>query len=111
MNSFDINSIQLTIQVPGMATDDPLRDFLLSHVEKLGRRFDRIHRCDIVLKEEKSNDGTSCHAEIKVDVPGQTLFASARDARLRIAAQGAFDDLATQLDRFKARLKEKRVFT
>ena len=110
MNTFDINSIPLTIQVPGMTTDDPLRDYLVSRVEKLGRHFDRIHRCDIVLKEEKGSDGTTCHAEIKIDVPGQTLFASSRDARLRMAAQGAFDDLTVQLDRFRDRLKEKRAF-
>jgi ribosomal subunit interface protein len=102
---FDINNIQLKLQSPHVNTGDALREFILEHIEKLGKIFERFNKCEVMLREENGRKHTS-EADIKIFVPGNVLYAQGRANDFRLAVTEAFDDIEDQLIRYKEKLKD-----
>jgi ribosomal subunit interface protein len=107
MKTFDVNNMQLKIQSPGMVLDDALETYLVSHLEKLGKTFPRIKKCEMLLREEKNGSKKNCLAEGKLFVPGHFLFASSQEDNFKIAAKNMFGDLRDQLLKVKERFADK----
>ncbi len=104
--SFDINKIQLQIQSPHVTINEELNDYIIAQIEKLGKLFNRIERCEAMLLTRKNSQKEVCEMEVKIFVPGKTLFAKEHKANFRLAAQFVFDDLYAQLQKFKGHLNE-----
>ena len=104
MKTFDINKIQLTIQSPGIVIDEKLQNYLISKIDKLGRTYLRIKKCELVLRLEKNSQNKNFITEGKLFVPRNILFAKQRDVNFKIASRKMFDDLFDQL----LKHKEKR---
>lgn len=106
LEAFDINKIQLKIQSPHVAINEELNDYIIAQIEKLGKLFNRIDRCEAMLLTRKNSHKDVCEIEVKIFVPGKMLFAKEQKANFRLAAQFVFDDLYNQLSKFKGQLKE-----
>lgn len=107
MKAFEINNIQLKIQSPNLVVDEKLNDYIIVQIEKLGKKYGRIKKCDVVLKVEKSDKKKNCAVEVKLYVPGQILFAGDKQEEFQVAAKMVFDDLSEQLSRFKEKINDK----
>jgi ribosomal subunit interface protein len=105
MKAFDINNIQLKVQSPGVELDDELSNFIIRSLEKLGKTFGNITGCEMMLKNEKDSKKMDCEVEAKIFVPGNVLFASAKNSSFRLASGLVFDDLHDQLYKYKEKLK------
>jgi putative sigma-54 modulation protein len=105
MSEFDINKIQLTIQAPDLTIDGPFNDLLLEHVEKLGSLFNRITKCEVMLRPESSRKNLM-EADVKIFIPGNMLYATGKNEDLRSAVIEAFHDIQQQLHKFKEKLKD-----
>jgi ribosomal subunit interface protein len=105
MNEFDINAIQLKIQSPELTLDETFHDFILDHITKLGNLFNRINKCEMMLRKESSRKNMM-EADIKIFVPGNMLYATGKHTDLRMAVTEAFHDVQEQLYRYKEKLKD-----
>jgi ribosomal subunit interface protein len=105
MKAFDVNNIQLKIQSPGVELNEELSDLIIRQLEKLGKTFGNITGCEMMLKNEKDSKKKDCEVEAKIFVPGNMLFASAKDSNFRLASGMVFDDLHDQLYKYKEKLK------
>jgi putative sigma-54 modulation protein len=108
MKNFDVNGIQLKIQSPGTEINDALNDYIIGHIEKLGKIYGRIIKCEMVLSDEKSGIKKGSKAEVKLFLPGNVLFASGQEESFHVASKNVFADLEKQLRKFKEKIIEDR---
>lgn len=75
---------------------------------RLSKMYGRIHRCDVVLKREKSTREKGCSIEAKLEVPGAVLFAMEKQASFESALGNLIEDLEHQLRKYKEEAEERR---
>ena len=109
MGKFDINSVQLKIQSPQITIDEKLNDYILARIEKAGKVFNRIERCEMTLRAEEDDRKNDCFVEAKLFVPGAVLFASDKKSSFRQAVQIVFDEIQGQLTAYKEIKSDKTV--
>ncbi len=100
--------MQLQIESPHFEPSKKLTSLIHNKFEHLGKRYDRINHCDIVLRREKNDIQKNSFVEAKMEVPRKLLFASDRDETFEIAIDKVIHDLEQQLRRHKEELEEMR---
>jgi ribosomal subunit interface protein len=68
---------------------------------RLGKKYERIENCSIVLKKEKNDLKKKYFVEARLQVPGTVLFASERDELIEVAIDKLLIDLEHQLTKYK----------
>ncbi len=91
--------MQITISGHHVEVTEPLREYVLSKLERLERHFDQITNVDVTLIVEKLVQ----KAEANVHVSGADIFANAESEDM----YAAIDSLADKLDRQLIKHKEK----
>ncbi|RME12678.1 MAG: ribosome-associated translation inhibitor RaiA [Bacteroidetes bacterium] len=86
--------------------DQKLIDFIQTKMNKLDIFFDRILEADVKLRLENSGQVRDKIAEIRIMVPGQTLFAKDVQKTFEASVGGAIDNLKRQLTRYKEKLRD-----
>ena len=86
--------------------DQKLIDFIQKKTDKLDIIYDRITDGKVVMKVEQNQAGKDDNfgnktVEIKLNIPGQQLFAKEQSATCEEAADQAVDALKRQLKKFK----------
>ncbi len=79
--------------------------------ERLEKQYDRIERCNILLKKEKNAKRDNYLVEATLVVPGNDLFAKELADSFEIAAESVCQDLERQLKKHKAKLHQKATTT
>lgn len=100
--------MQLRIETPHAELDEGVKNLVRSKFEHLGKRYERIFRCDVVLREEKSDIQKYFFVEAKMEVPQKILFARERAESFEMALGKVVHDLEHQLRSFKGELEERR---
>ncbi|WP_114782228.1 ribosome hibernation-promoting factor, HPF/YfiA family [Botryobacter ruber] len=81
--------------------DPQLIEFVRQKINKLDTFYDRIVEGEVFLKHN-NNDGTNTKTvEIKLFVPGATLFSQEDAPSFEAAADAAVEAMRRQLKRFK----------
>ena len=94
--------MKLQIHAVHFDADPKLLDFIQKKVDKLDTFFDRITDGEVFLKLEKGNEKMHLKiVELKVNIPGQTLFAKQTENSFEAAADEAVEAIRRQLKRFK----------
>ena len=99
--------MDIRIQAIHFDADSKLTDFVQKKVEKLETYFDHIVDAEVFLKLE--NGGAQIQdkiAEIRVKVPGQTLFATEKSKVFEESVDLAANSLRRQIVRYKDKLKK-----
>lgn len=65
MKTFNLNDIQLRIQSIDFDVNKELEGTIINGIEKLGKHFSRIKKCEVILKKEKNNRNLGFIAEGK----------------------------------------------
>lgn len=81
--------------------DQQLTDFIKSKVEKLETFYDRIVDGEVFLKHNNKDGIDNKTVEIKLFVPGTTLFSEEDAPSFEAAADAAIDAMRRQLKKFK----------
>ena len=82
--------------------DQKLLDFIQKKADKLETFFDRILDGEVFLKLDKGDHSKENKmVEIKLNIPGNTLFAKERAASFEAAADSAIEALRRQLKKHK----------
>jgi putative sigma-54 modulation protein len=88
--------------------DSKLLDFIGKKSNKLETFYDRITGGEVFLRLEKGdNSRENKVVEIKLNIPGATLFAKEQNKSFEAATDEAFESLRTQLNKFKDKVKNK----
>jgi len=99
--------MDIRIQAIHFDADSKLTDFVNKKVKKLETYFDNIVDAEVFLKLE--NDGSHIKgkiAEIRIKVPGQTLFATEKSKQFEESVDLASESLRRQIRRYKDKIKK-----
>ena len=89
------------IESPHLTVDAKLIDYVEKKLERLDHYFDRILDADVILKLENAGQIKDKIVEVKLHVPGDTLFVKDVDKTFEAAMDSAFDALKRQVIKYK----------
>ena len=98
--------MELNIQSIHFDADQKLLELVQTKANKLDTYFDRIVSGEVFLRLEKSDNRENKLVEIKLEVPGNDLFASKKAASFEEAVDEAVGALRRQVKRLKEKLAE-----
>lgn len=87
--------------------DQKLIDFIEKRLQKLDQFFDKIIDAKVVLKLENSGQVRDKVAEIRVNIPGDTIVAKDTKKTFEASVDSATDSIKRRLREHKERLKAK----
>lgn len=100
--------MKLQVQSIHFDADQKLIDFIQKKVDKLETFYDRMVDGEVFLR--LNNEGSENKTvEIKLNVPGQNLFAKEHASSFEAATDQATEALRAQLKKFKTKIKNGRV--
>lgn len=100
--------MKLQVNAVGFKADQKLINFIQEKADKLNTFYDRIQGGELFLKLEKGEHSRENKVvEIRLNVPGQTLFAREINTSFEAAAMEAVESLRRQLHKFKEKLQNK----
>ncbi len=89
------------------ATNKKLEDFVNAKVKKLMLYYDDIIRAEVYLKIENNQDLNNKVAEIKLEIPGNDLFAKKQSKSFEESTDSAVNALKRQITRHKNKLRRQ----
>ncbi|NDK56090.1 ribosome hibernation-promoting factor, HPF/YfiA family [Pontibacter fetidus] len=81
--------------------DQQLSDFIQQKVDKLETFYDRIVEGEVFIKHNNSDGINTKTVEIKLYVPGATLYSEENAASFEAAADAAVEAMRRQLKKYK----------
>jgi len=95
------------IKTTNFDADSKLKSFVNSKVNKLDKYFDGIIRAEVALNFDKSKKKftENKEAKIKIEIPGNDLFAEKGATSFEEAIDDVIDALEKQIKKYKSRLK------
>lgn len=96
--------MRINYEYHDVASSEVLENFTQNKVQHILKRSDRITGVDVYFKV---NDAQLPHdrmtAGIRVELPGETLFAEAVNDEFQKSVAQATDELLVQLEKYKAK--------
>jgi len=99
--------MKITVQSIHFNADHKLLDFIQKKTDKLDLFFDHIISGEVYLKLENVDDEANKISEIKLIVPGMTLFAKEQCKSFEEATDLAIESLRKQITKHKTKTREK----
>lgn len=84
---------------------EELLEFIQSRVDKLTKYHDRITDGEVFLKVANNNTPDNKIAELKINIPGNDLFAKKQGKSFEEAADSAVEALKRQLKKHKEKVR------
>src|SRR3546814_19860150 len=100
--------MRMTVQSIHFDADKKLLDLIEKKAKKLETFFDRVVSCQVYLRLEKADDAANKIAEIKLSLPGNTLFAKEQRHSFEEAEDLAVESMSNQ-HKTHNRRKKKHV--
>jgi putative sigma-54 modulation protein len=85
--------------------DAKLESFIREKVSKVSSLFDGVISSDVILKVDQSSSNDNKIAEIRIQIPGNDLFAKKQAKTFEEAIDSASDALKKQITRHKEKVK------
>lgn len=96
--------MQINIDGHHVEITEPLREYVLSKIDRLDRHHDRITNAHVTLTVEKKRQ----KAEARIHVAGADLFADCENEDMYAAIDSMIDKLDRQLIRHKEKVKSHK---
>jgi putative sigma-54 modulation protein len=97
--------MKLQIQSVHFDADVKLTDFIQKRADKLDTFYDRIIDGEVILRLQQDNNRENKLVEIKLNLPGEQLFAEKKNTSFEAATDDAMEALRRQIKKYK----EKKV--
>jgi putative sigma-54 modulation protein len=101
MNKQEEKSMNIKIQTVHFDADKRLLDFTQKKVEKLMKFYDGIVSAEIIFRLDKNQNEENKIAEIKLEIPGNDLFAKRQCKSFENAVDQVSDALKKQITKHK----------
>ncbi len=99
--------MKITVQSIHFTADHKLLDFIQKKVDKLEQFFDQIISGEVYLKLENVDNEANKISEIKLNVPGVTMFAKEQCKSFEEATDLAIESLRKQITKHKDKTRAK----
>lgn len=96
--------MKISINSVKFKTDKKLEDFIQEKVSKLASNFENLISTEVTLRLDNSADQQNKIAEIKLNLPGNDLFAKKQCKTFEEATDSAIDALKKQLVKHKEKI-------
>jgi putative sigma-54 modulation protein len=93
--------MNIKIQTLHFNADQKLEEFVQSKVGKLVGKHQNVINAEVTLRLDKAHDSENKIAEIKLEVPGNNLFAKKQSKSFEEATDVALEALKRQLSKHK----------
>jgi putative sigma-54 modulation protein len=97
--------MKITINAIKFDADRKLILFVQNKVKKLSKFFDDILGAEVFLKLENVQDADNKVVEIKIDIPGSSLFSRKQSKSFEESTDLAVDALRLQLIKHKEKIR------
>jgi putative sigma-54 modulation protein len=97
--------MRVNINAVHFKADKKLVAFINEKVEKLTQVFDGVIDTEVSLKVANNDTRENKIAEIRVAIPGNSLYVKKQSATFEESADDAVEALRRQLKRYKGKLK------
>ncbi len=97
--------MNIQIHSIGFDADKKLLDFIRQKVDKLVKFSDEIISAEVFLRLENVQNNENKIAEIKLEIPGNDLFAKKQSNRFEDATNHVVDALKSQLKKRKEKAR------
>lgn len=97
--------MNVKINAVGFVADVKLRDLLTTKLEKLNTFFDNIIDTEVFLKLDSNQTVKDKIIELKVHIPGKTLFVSETTKSFEESLDLSIDVMSRQIKKEKEKLK------
>ncbi|TVQ88266.1 MAG: ribosome-associated translation inhibitor RaiA [Bacteroidetes bacterium] len=97
--------MKITISSLHFKSDIKLENFVREKVTKVSNLFDGVIGSDVTLKLDQSSTNENKIAEIRIQIPGNDLFAKKQAKSFEEAVDNAVDALRKQITRHKQKVK------
>lgn len=84
-------------------TDENLNAFIQKKVDKLETFYDRIIEGEVYLKRSNNNTEENAVAEIKIKVPGSSLFATEQAKSFEASVDACVEAIRKQIKKLKGK--------
>ena len=101
--------MEVNVQSIHFDADVKLIEFIDRKVNKLETFYDQIISADVILRLEKNGKVQDKIAEIKINVPGNTLLAKQTCKSFEEAIDAGTESLRRQLVRHKEKIRKKQM--
>lgn len=98
--------MQVNTQAIHFKADEKLIQFIEKKLHKLETFYDKILSSDVYLKLEKNDNQENKVVEIKLFIPGGSLFVKERSNTFEAATDSATETLKKQVKRHKEKMRE-----
>lgn len=88
--------------------DSKLIDFINAKLGKLEHLYDKIIDARVTLKLENTGQVKGKLAEVRINLPGQTLIAKHSRKSFEASIDAIIDNLKRQIKRYKTKMQAKR---
>ncbi len=96
--------MKISINSVKFKTDKKLEDFIQEKVTKMASNFENLISTEVTLRLDNSADQQNKIAEIKLNLPGNDLFAKKQCKTFEEATDSAIDALKKQLVKHKEKI-------
>ncbi len=96
--------MKLQMSAQQFSADQKLLSFIQTKADKLDLFFDKIIDGEVFLRLENDESKENKIIEMKLNVPGSTLFVKEKGKTFEIATDGAIDALRSQLKKYKEKM-------
>ncbi len=93
-----INAVKFT-------ADQKLEKFIETKVKKLMQLYDDIIGVEVFLKLENTQDLANKVTEIRIEIPGNELFAKKQSKSFEESTDSAIDALKKQIKKYKEKIR------
>ena len=98
--------MSINFEYHDVAASEPLETFTENRMKVLLKRFDRITAVDIYFRvNDAALPKNRMKASIRVELPGETLFAESLNDNFQQSVAEAVDQLKVQLEKYKAKIR------
>lgn len=91
-------------QAVGFSANDELKSHAQDKVEGLTRFFDKIVGAEVYLKLDYNEKNENKKAEVKLNIPGNDLYAEARSESFEKSVNSVVHKLESQLRKLKTKM-------
>lgn len=96
--------MKISINSVKFKTDKKLEDFIQEKVTKMASNFENLISTEVTLRVDNAADQQNKIAEIKLNLPGNDLFAKKQCKTFEEATDSAIDALKKQLVKHKEKI-------
>ncbi len=97
--------MNLVIHAVSFEADSKLREFIEKKLQKLETFFDKIINVEVFLKLDSNETVKDKTVEVKVHVPGKTIFATETSKKFEESTDLALDSVSRQIKKQKEKMR------